>query len=90
MKKMFLHINDFNFSRKRERERETINKLIFCPTRGQTIDIYERYNEHWPVLPAQAAGNSCASGHGKIMAPHAVPNQKSKQKHLLGIAIYLV
>jgi len=42
------------------------------------------------VLPAQAAGSNCVSGHCKIMAPHVVPNQKSKQKHSLGIAIYLV
>ncbi len=43
-----------------------------------------------PSQPAQAAGSICVSGHCEIMAPHAVPNQKSKQKHSFGIAIYLV
>jgi hypothetical protein len=41
-------------------------------------------------LSAQAVGNSCAFGHCKIMVPHAVPKQKSRQKHSLGKAIYFV
>ncbi len=28
-----------------------------------------------------SGGSNCVSGHCKIMVPHAVPNQKSKQKH---------
>jgi hypothetical protein len=46
-------------------------------------------SEHWPVQLAQAAVSNCVRGHLKIMAPHVVPNQKSKQKHSLGIAMYL-
>jgi hypothetical protein len=41
-------------------------------------------------LSVQAVGNSCAIGHCKIMVPHAVPKQKSRQKYSLGIAIYFV
>ncbi len=40
-------------------------------------DIRKTETEHCPVPPTQAAENSCANGHCKMMVPHAVPNQKS-------------
>jgi hypothetical protein len=62
------------------------------------IYISERYTAHWPIPPAQAARNSCASGHCKIIPPHAVPNQKSKQviplalphRHLMSMHCHLI
>jgi hypothetical protein len=50
--------------------------------RPPTIDIYEWYTEYWPLPPAQAAGNSFASGievyavaTANKMMQHAVPMQ---------------
>ncbi len=49
--------------------------------RTKPIVIYERLTEHWPVLPAQAAGNSCASGHCKHNG--ATCCTKAKHSYLL-------
>ncbi len=40
-----------------------------------TTDIKERKPEHWPILPAQAAGNSVPAATVNITEPYAVSKQ---------------
>jgi len=44
------------------------------------IDIKDKYTEHWPVLPAEAAGNSFASGQRKHNGATCCTKAKIKTK----------
>ena len=47
----------------------------------EIIDILERLTEHWPVLPAQAAGSNCVSGHCKKWR-HMLYQIKNQNKNI--------
>jgi hypothetical protein len=46
------------------------------------IDIKDKYTEHWPVLPAEAAGNSFASGQCKHNGATCCTKAKIKTKNI--------